>query len=305
MPLAALLRLFGRQDWIRFGLRNRVIRRLSAIGRPTESSFDVPFDRVRYHGRLDNELDWQVFYFGAYEKPFLGLLKRLAEALDRPVFIDIGANVGHHTLYMSSYASSLHAFEPSDPLSRLIEDKIMRNRLTSVTIHRVGLGARDEDLLYYASTTANTGTGSFVLTHDATDHPAGTLSVRNGDAYFLSHGIEGGRQLWKIDVEGFECSVLDGLRGALARDRPTILMEYSSSTRKSLEPGKSLQDLLPNGYCIFAVHADRPYLVMFNRTRIELEAFNPSIEGELLLVPEELRDVVVSAAISRVGTSGF
>lgn len=80
----------------------RIVRRLAPPGFAT-GTFDVPFAGVRYRGELGSFIDWSVYFFGAYAAHELALLDRLSRRFVRqhgrlPVFADIGANVGNHTL---------------------------------------------------------------------------------------------------------------------------------------------------------------------------------------------------------------
>lgn len=59
-----------------------------------------------------------------YEKASLLYLRDLLHDRGGEVFIDIGANVGQHTLFMSKYARVVHAFEPWDVVRRSIEEKV-------------------------------------------------------------------------------------------------------------------------------------------------------------------------------------
>jgi hypothetical protein len=78
--------------------------------------FEVDFAGLRYRGRLNDHIDWNVFYFGNYSPQELNLFAIAAKLIGRPGgvnYFDIGANVGHHALFMSRYAARVVAFEPS------------------------------------------------------------------------------------------------------------------------------------------------------------------------------------------------
>src|SRR5690606_36340507 len=49
---------------------------------------------------------------GLYEKETLTLLLALLSRIDRPVVLDIGANIANHTLAFATCAQAVHAFEP-------------------------------------------------------------------------------------------------------------------------------------------------------------------------------------------------
>lgn len=269
------LRHLGRSQWLRLGVRHRLIRRLCAPDYCGSVPFEVDFFGHKYPGDLSCYLDWNVYFFGAYEEMSLHYLKSLLLDRGGKVFIDIGANVGQHTLFMSRYAQVVHSFEPWHVVRRSIEEKAERNMLTNVKIHPVGLGERHEWLPYYAPLGSNTGTGSFD-NHHANDRNrlSERLEVVNGDEYFEANGIDN-IDLIKIDAEGFEKYVLLGLSKTLARSKPTVFMEISDSTLRTFDDPDELRRCVPE--CYEVVYAD------ISQAGIHYSQFDASRPGDVLL----------------------
>lgn len=197
-----VLRALGHQDWIRYGVREKLLRIFCNPDRVPSYEFEIEFFGLTYVGNLNCFLDWCVYFYGAFEKQELFLLRDLANKAPGTIFLDVGANVGQHSLFMSRYCKEVHAFEPYETVRRELDRKIKLNRCKNVAVHGVGLGAMEEELNYFAPRGANTGTGSFLITH-ASDNNVniGKLRIVNGDAYLAQIG----RQdigLIKIDVEG-------------------------------------------------------------------------------------------------------
>ncbi|GAB4497589.1 MAG: hypothetical protein OHK0019_31420 [Saprospiraceae bacterium] len=119
------LQMWGRCQIFPFGVRDRLIRLLHPVGR--DHAFEIPFFGRIYQGNTRSYLDWTVFFYGAYELPFLMLTKQILGRTANPVVLDIGANVGHHTLFMSAYAAQIHAFEPFPAFCKSIAEKISLN----------------------------------------------------------------------------------------------------------------------------------------------------------------------------------
>ena len=61
---------------------------------------------------------------GLYEYTTLRFLVSLLARMDKPVVLDIGANIGNHTLAFSRHASAVYAFEPIAEIFRLLTDNI-------------------------------------------------------------------------------------------------------------------------------------------------------------------------------------
>jgi FkbM family methyltransferase len=273
--LLSALRLLGRSEWLPLSLRYHLVSLFCRSEYSATLPFEVDFFGFRYPGDLSCYLDWNVYFFGAYEKASLFYLRDLLRHRSGEVFIDIGANVGQHTLFMSKYARVVHAFEPWNVVRRSIEEKVKRNALTNIKIHAVGLGERHEWLSYYAPLGSNTGTGSFDKNH-ATDRNrlSGKLEIVNGDEYLEANGISN-VDLIKIDAEGWEKFVLLGLRKTLARSKPTVFMEISESTLKTLDGPDELRRCVPE--CYEVVYVD------IIEDDIKYSKFDASRPGDALL----------------------
>jgi len=247
----AFLRWVGHQDWLPYGVRNRMLRSLIKPDAVKPFEFEADYFGLRYQGNLNNYIDWMVYFFGAYEKQTLMLLRDLMKSHFRSgVFLDIGANIGVHSLFMSRYAASVHSFEPYELVRCSLENNIALNHIKNITVHPVGLGCSTEELQYFAPMGFNRGTGSFVESHEKQNNQAfHKLRVEAADAYLAAMGLHE-VDVIKIDVEGFERYVLAGMRTTLENARPVIFMEYSASTRKSLESVADLMSLLPIEYGI-------------------------------------------------------
>lgn len=294
-PSAAdkLLRWIGHRAWLPWSLRMRVVRFFRHPDRTPPTPFTVGFFGALYPGRLNTLIDSHVYFFGAYSEQELRLLQRLL-ALRGPaaVFVDVGANVGHHTLYMARHAAQVHSFEPWPLVADRIREKLELNRIPNVTLHPFGLGTEDATLDFYAAASGNTGTGSFSAEHAAgRNRPVGKMNIAAGDAYFQRAGIDR-IDLLKIDVEGWEPYVIQGLRQTIHRTRPIIFMEYSDTTSKALPEGlKTLLSWMPGDY--------EPLYAVIGGREFKLLPSPPSgIETELVLLPKADRDALRLSAFS-------
>jgi tRNA G46 methylase TrmB len=101
--------------------------------------FVTDFYGLRYRGISNNYIDVHVLYYGAFEKPMLHWLRDTVALLadEDLVFLDVGANTGQHTLFMSRLVSEVHAFEPYPPVLEKLRGAIDRNQLANVSVHAV------------------------------------------------------------------------------------------------------------------------------------------------------------------------
>jgi FkbM family methyltransferase len=133
------------------------------------------------------------------------------------LFVDVGANVGNHTLYLTRYlgAERVIAFEPYPPARRVLEINLALNGLSDrVTVHPVGLadapGRASVELPF-----ANIGGARFISSD------SGAFEIVTGDSLIADEPVT----FMKIDTEGLELKVLAGLRETIMRHRPVMFIE--------------------------------------------------------------------------------
>lgn len=140
------------------------------------------------------------------------------------VAIDIGANIGAHTLHFASLvgpAGQVYAFEPQRVIHQVLCANMALNEHFNVLALHAAAGAEASTLHVPALDFANEGNfGGHALTHSAGE-TARVIPLDSLDLPAL--------KLLKIDVEGMECSVLQGARRQIARHRPFI---YAENDRK-------------------------------------------------------------------------
>jgi FkbM family methyltransferase len=202
----------------------------------TGEEFNVDFFGYTYHGFLDDFIDRHVFIYGGFELNVLGLLSQLAKAgralkQGLVTYVDIGANTGQHALFMSRHADRVICFEPFEPVRRRLEDKIASNNLKNISVYPVALSAQAGTSLYYPPEGHNQGAGTLVPELSSARQLIPTeIRTDVGDKY-LADQLDSGPTILKIDVEGSELKVLQGLRRTLQRWRPTVILELSEFTR--------------------------------------------------------------------------
>lgn len=240
------LRRIGHAGFLPFGLRNRIIRRFVNSRDKQSRPFTAPFNGFTYRGDLNDSIDWHVYFFKEYESGYIRFLEKLAQQFTDTVFWDIGANVGHHTLFMARSCAKIYAFEPNPVTYEKLQQKITDNKLSNVETFTFGLGNVNETLSFYVPTVNNSGTASF---EDRTGwgHQKITAQVRIGDEVAEELRLQK-LDLVKIDVEGFEKDVFEGLQETMKKFRPMIFFELESNTMKKVGSEQGLFSLFPDNY---------------------------------------------------------
>jgi FkbM family methyltransferase len=288
-----VLRLLGHQDWLRG--RDRILRAFSHPDRQSSHPFEVDFFGQPYTGNMNNFIDWSVFYYGAFAEHELHLLSALAAALraqGKPInFFDVGANIGHHTLFMSRHADRVFSFEPFSVVRNEMARKLKHAGVANVTIYPVALGDENETGAFHPPTGANQGTGT--LGHILPDNASVNtipVQVARGDDFFADNHLPA-ISLLKMDVEGYETKVLSGLRETIWRDRPPIFMEIQPEKERAAEASKGacIEDLLYPDHLLF--------MMARLRGKIVLKPFSPGGSEEALVLPVELAGILPGTAL--------
>lgn len=138
------------------------------------------------------------------------------------VFVDIGANVGNHSLFVGKFLSPsrIIPIEPNALVTDLLAANLLLNDLAPCCdLSHVGIGASDETVGGFGMSEAGRNIGAARMVAGT-----GDLAVRVGDDILA--GVD--PSLIKIDVEGMEMRVLRGLAQTIARARPTIFVEVDN-----------------------------------------------------------------------------
>jgi FkbM family methyltransferase len=212
----------------------------------TAGAFVVRNEGVTFAGDLGSFLDRQTYLFGQYEEQSIDLFLRCVPRNRRRVVLDVGANVGTHTLPFARSFAQVHSFEPNPALWPAFNRNRALNRFDNVSLHPVGLGDRDDVLPFHAIDAANHGLGTFSTVEQYAQplrHVA-MCRLAIGDAYLQSQNI-GLIDAVKVDVQGLEIAVIRGLRECLQRNQPFVWFELGEGTHRELRSRREVLELFP------------------------------------------------------------
>jgi FkbM family methyltransferase len=185
--------------------------------------------RIRFY--VENRFDLigrDMFNGRFFEEEELAYLQTVADPSG--TFLDIGANVGNHTVFFAAVigAARVHAFEPGDFAYPRLAFNIALNGLESrVTAHRLALSDRDGTAAMRFNYADNHG--SFSITDG--EGAEQSVPIARGDAVVGAERI----RFAKIDVERHEFEVLQGLAQTIARDKPLLMVEIDLTDRPRLD----------------------------------------------------------------------
>jgi FkbM family methyltransferase len=169
-------------------------------------------------------------------------LKHMAEVVeDGDTIIDVGANVGNHTIYFAKRfpASAVIPFEPSAEALAVLTANLDANDCDNVDRRFLGFGLSD------AATTATLLRGGANNLGNTRIVPDGEL--RTGNPMFSRVPVLRGDdalagvvpKLIKIDVEGHEMSVLAGMDATITEHRPVLFIEIAKGNDAAFQEWRS------------------------------------------------------------------
>jgi FkbM family methyltransferase len=218
--------------------------------RDKEFTYTVENYGFLYRGTTGNLIDDSVLMYGAWEKEILFFLNDYVRAVGATdtAFIDVGANTGIYSLFMSSRVKQVHAIEPFPPILNRLHENIRLNKFTNVTVHELGYGAAEAQLPFFAPEDVNQGTGTF---RDDGTKEHSYLKIVAGDDH-LRTVTTGPIGVMKVDIEGYEESALKGLRQTLEKHRPLVMLEVSTPLHNgTIASFDQLKSLFPANYEFF------------------------------------------------------
>lgn len=256
--------------------------------------FTMNFLGANYSGTTGSLVDNKMYLYGRDEAPTLRLIQSLLRtqkknANDKTTFVDIGVNTGVHLVCGAVCADFSYGFEPWDRVRNIAQHNMDLNKPHHGQIFPFGLSDTNDMLPFLRPSDKNLGMGAFVRgkaeTQKAIHDTLGVdmkdaiqLEVRKGDDVMRENDIR--PSVIKIDTEGFEKFVLDGLKDTLAASRPAIIFEYSDITKSYLPDKSALLSVFPAGYDVFGILRSREYP--------KLAAYSPTRKFEnLLAIPVE------------------
>jgi FkbM family methyltransferase len=218
------------------GLPHSIYRHLHFIGEFEVATPRGPFRRFHHGDEIENELFWEGLP-GRRERVSMELWMGLCQKAQ--VILDVGANTGIYSLVAAAMnpGARVYGFEPITPLFERYERNCRLNGFDVRTFRTALSNAAGKGVMRGWVLEKGTETRAF------DDEVVPTTRL---DAMIESCSI-GRVDLAKIDVEGHEPEVLEGMGRFLGEFRPTLLIEVLSD-----RPAKKVEAFLGDlGYLYF------------------------------------------------------
>lgn len=178
----------------------------------------------------------QIYMYGTknyYERKLLDYLSIqwnngiIGESIKKEVILDIGSNIGNHTLYFLNECDAKYSycFEPAKDTFLILKRNMEVNHLEKrTTLYNMGVGS--------SMGSANISSQR----HKDTAYTKISMAAK-GDINVVSIdglGIKDKIGLVKIDVEGFELEVIKGMQKTLENNKPYVMIEIWNNNLEEL-----------------------------------------------------------------------
>lgn len=178
-------------------------------------------------------------------------------------FLDIGANFGYHTLTTARLIQSsdgiVHAFEPQIQNFALLEENVNDNQIKNVHVYNYACGNKKEKVKIpiihtFQSTKENAfniNMGDFTPNYNINENDESSYDIV--DTILLDDFNFENVDLVKIDVQGWEKKVLQGMEKIMEKSKPVIIIEIEEIQLNKVNiTSKDLFDYIrEKGYYIF------------------------------------------------------
>lgn len=186
---------------------------------------------------------------------------RLFRELLKPgmVVVDVGANIGYFSLLASTLVGPdgrVHAFEPDPVNYGLLKKSVRLNRASNIEVVQAALSNNDNPISLFLNSD-NKGDHRI---WEATGESRTKITVKamTLDRYLNETGTV--PTFIKIDVQGAEGQVLEGMKETLARSAPAyLILEFwpEALRRCETDPQRVIQQISDAGFTIRVVADDQ------------------------------------------------
>ena len=187
------------------------------------------FFGVNFEGNIEEPMDKEILLFGSYENSQINFILKNLNDLKFDYFIDVGANSGLYSLIVAKKFKyiKIKSFEPIKESIKKFRNNIKLNENTkNIEIYNFGLSNKNSKLVMKAlKREGYIQTGGYGVVNnsdDLTNLHTEYAEFKLGDEVFnfINKNI-----IIKIDTEGHEKNVLEGLKNTIINNKIFLQIE--------------------------------------------------------------------------------
>jgi len=207
---------------------------------------------------VSSYLEADIFVVGFHSDEYL-VTEALHDLLqvNQGVFIDVGANIGFHTIFASKILAPkggvVYAFEPFESNYERLNNNLHLNKISNCTIEQFGLYNEEKTVEICIG---GLGTGNVSLASQGQYKQ--DIHLIRFDDYVTSNNIKK-IDVIKMDIEGAELMALQGMVSAIEKFQPVIILEINPMWTKRMDTSTTelIEYLHSLDYKIFPLQENR------------------------------------------------
>ena len=212
----------------------------------------------------------EINNFGIYEENLLNaimsFLKDMVNLKKFDLILDVGANIGNHSLYFSNFSKQVFSYEPNPNTFELL--KFNTKNLSNINIYNIGISNKNENKFLNESS-FNIGDSAIVSSDEKKDIEKNNKTLHEISSMKLDdleHLSDEKISMIKIDVEQHEYEVMDGASKLIEKNQPVLIFEHNIETSKkqTLKINKFIKE---KGYVIYLI---KPNFNFFSNRFVKL-----------------------------------
>jgi FkbM family methyltransferase len=234
-------------------------------------------------------------------EPWMGQLMQKLRGMFKGHFVDIGVNLGQTLIKAKAVFGDFHytGFEPNPYCIAYLKELVSANNWKDCNIIPVGISDKTTVLKLNFFGRDDVDPRASIVSEFRTEKITHTSYVPVANEADLNGLLPEVRHcLTKIDVEGAELEVLNGLKGWITRTRPVIIIEilpvYNEGNQFRLTRQQQMEALLSQmSYTILRL--TKPHDQLEGITEINSIGIHGEIElCDYILCPAEIKDNILT-----------
>lgn len=177
----------------------------------------------------NDSLSYEVMQRGCYEQRYFRALDKYFTFSDKAIALDVGANIGNHSVQFAEIFSHVYSFEPVQQNLRLLEVNCENK---NISVFNYGLSDKSNKFYIHYS---DSNMGESVIADGNLKHvdlnnldQKSEITTKALDQVPIFNNVAN-IEFIKIDIEGHELSALRGMKQTLQRTMPVISLEIHKS----------------------------------------------------------------------------
>ena len=208
-----------------------------------------------------SNIDRHIISDGYFEKGVLDVLRTVIDRTGhRRLMIDVGANIGNHTVALANEFRNVESVEPHPVLFHILTANVMRNGLSNVTVHNFGLANEDTSAVLVSPAESHGAAmvkSRSLLSQERHGRTSEQwreefpIELKDASDFLSAFGADLDEAFIKIDVEGMEQEIVTAILPVLETFRPIVAFEWFTQAQPEL--GQIVAAL--DGYELWGIHS--------------------------------------------------